>query len=609
MVNKEILDSWKEISQYLGRDIRTCSRWEKELGLPVHRIDSASTRSKVFAYKSEIDEWLETKSKQKELKKKPFFKNQYFIYAVVSFFIILSGVFAYLYFNQKKAGSLKSSISIAVFPIKNPGSSLDQKYFSQGITRELINHLALNSKISVISPYNPGAVENFEENIKDIGEELGSKYLLTGDLIKTEDKIKLDLNLFETKKGTLVWDKAYEDTMNDFPTLREMICLDILKKLKIEVNQDYLSRVASGISYNEDAVKTYMKGNFLLGNLYRDSDDPWEIYHQGQYFSNLNSEETNNLAIELFFRVTEIEPGFAPAYLGIADCYTNMFNFGWSDDINLLKDAEYLLEKAQEISPNLPGYFNTRAKINLLEYMGSDQDTRETTFELLKEGIKLYPNDPRIISKLAYYHFLEFGEKGRESDFEKAIDYMKKSSWMSPDDSKNVFIAELFMLNGDFYKALLACEQFVPKSQSLEYRLAEIYYYMGELDRSHAIFQKSAGQLKDDTYVLAFLGMIAAQKGDYGEAKRTLERLNLVPLRKELYTWHHLRLASIYMGIGMEQKGYEILDSVFKNPDINKFRYIYTRYMDIDRNFDIIRDKEEYKNIIKGEEYGAKQVN
>ena len=69
MKNKEILDTWKEISQYLGKEIRTCSRWEKELGLPVHRIDESSSKSKVFAYKSEIDRWLEERSLGKRLKK------------------------------------------------------------------------------------------------------------------------------------------------------------------------------------------------------------------------------------------------------------------------------------------------------------------------------------------------------------------------------------------------------------------------------------------------------------------------------------------------------------------------------------------------------------
>ena len=62
----KILDSWKEIAQYLKRDVRTCQRWEKELGLPVHRFED-SPRSRVFAYQKEIDHWLREKFGSKEL--------------------------------------------------------------------------------------------------------------------------------------------------------------------------------------------------------------------------------------------------------------------------------------------------------------------------------------------------------------------------------------------------------------------------------------------------------------------------------------------------------------------------------------------------------------
>jgi len=61
-----ILDSWKEIAQYLKRDVRTCQRWEKELGLPVHRFED-SPRSRVFAYPEEIDRWLREKFGSGEL--------------------------------------------------------------------------------------------------------------------------------------------------------------------------------------------------------------------------------------------------------------------------------------------------------------------------------------------------------------------------------------------------------------------------------------------------------------------------------------------------------------------------------------------------------------
>lgn len=57
-MDKKRLDGWKEISNYLGRDVRTCQRWEGELELPVYRVKQDSIRAKVFSYMTEIDEWF-----------------------------------------------------------------------------------------------------------------------------------------------------------------------------------------------------------------------------------------------------------------------------------------------------------------------------------------------------------------------------------------------------------------------------------------------------------------------------------------------------------------------------------------------------------------------
>src|SRR5271154_4427203 len=55
------LDSWKEIAAFLGRDERTVNRWEKELGLPVHRLPG--TKGRVYAYTEELSTWLATPKK------------------------------------------------------------------------------------------------------------------------------------------------------------------------------------------------------------------------------------------------------------------------------------------------------------------------------------------------------------------------------------------------------------------------------------------------------------------------------------------------------------------------------------------------------------------
>ena len=60
MEGKKVLDSWKEISAYLNRSVMTCQRWEKDLDLPVHRLDG-TPRARVFAYPEELDRWLAEK--------------------------------------------------------------------------------------------------------------------------------------------------------------------------------------------------------------------------------------------------------------------------------------------------------------------------------------------------------------------------------------------------------------------------------------------------------------------------------------------------------------------------------------------------------------------
>ena len=65
-MDKELLESWKEISAYLNRNIRTCQYWEKKHGLPVHRLED-SPKARVFAYKKELGRWMQKKVPKKEI--------------------------------------------------------------------------------------------------------------------------------------------------------------------------------------------------------------------------------------------------------------------------------------------------------------------------------------------------------------------------------------------------------------------------------------------------------------------------------------------------------------------------------------------------------------
>jgi len=93
MKKENLLASWKEIASYLDRDISTCRRWEKTHGLPVYRIDEKS-KSSVFAYKDEIDKWLEDKlnkvaHQRNYLSKIKWQKSLYYILPAIAILFIL----------------------------------------------------------------------------------------------------------------------------------------------------------------------------------------------------------------------------------------------------------------------------------------------------------------------------------------------------------------------------------------------------------------------------------------------------------------------------------------------------------------------------------------
>lgn len=101
-MEKDRLDGWKVISKYLDRDIRTCQRWEKELGLPVYRINKLSFRSKVFSYKSQIDYWLKGSFKYQNDKKRFHSQKTRIILVFLLTIILVSSFVIFSLFILKK---------------------------------------------------------------------------------------------------------------------------------------------------------------------------------------------------------------------------------------------------------------------------------------------------------------------------------------------------------------------------------------------------------------------------------------------------------------------------------------------------------------------------
>ncbi len=132
-----------------------------------------------------------------------------------------------------------------------------------------------------------------------------------------------------------------------------------------------------------------------------------------------------------------------------------------------------------------------------------------------------------------------------------------------------------------------------------KFRLGQIYYYLGDLDSSKAIFQQFDTAALDLKIASLFhLGMIYSQKGEREEALRIIDDIDLLS-PQEFVIGDHLNSASIYMSLGIKESGYKYLESFFNKLLTKKMRFVYFKYLDIDRNFDNIKEEEEFIRITK----------
>ena len=601
MRNKEILDSWKAISDYLDRDIRTCERWEKELELPIHRINQDSPRSKVFTYKSEIDSWLKKRINHTELQKKFFLKRPWIIAGFVLVLALVSAILILSHFiNRKSMQSSPRNLSIAVLPLESLNFLEYEAYIPEGINNEIINNLTRQDKIKAFPAVSVTGYSESYQNIKQLGNDLGVDYILRGRIEKNHNKIMLYAQLIRVKDDKNIMDEKFEDRLENIFSIHENICLKIYDKLNINNNLDSLLPSNNGESIDYVAFDSYLKGNYILKRLKEENDNPWSLYHQGKYYHGKFTQKSNEFAISLFSQAVEIDKNFAQAYIGLARCYANYVNFNWAHNKQWLDKAEELLKKAQTISPDAPEYYSTSIQIHLLKYISFNENTKQNAFDLAQEAINKYPNHPELFTIVGYCYYLKFGENGNKEDFDKALELNEASYLLRPYHINNIVYAELLMLKREFNEAILVCNGITRNGSSVmaDFRKGEICYYMGDLDKSESIFRQFESPLEDKISSLFYLCMIASQKGEIDEVKRIIQNINIIAPKKLDYFEDQLKLASIYMGIGKEELGYDCLETFFSKEITNKYLHIYHKYIDIDKNFDNLKEEERFKNII-----------
>lgn len=189
--------------------------------------------------------------------------------------------------------------SIAVLPFSNMSGDPEQDYFSDGITEDLITDLSKVSGLFVVARHSAFAYKGRAITVQQIGHELGVGFMLEGSIRKADSRVRVTAQLIDSRNGGHVWADRFDRELRDIFALQDEITQAIVEQLKVKLLPQERQAIAQAPTGNVEAYTYYLRGRqFLLRG------------HKSYY----------ELGRRMFSKAIELDPLYARAYAGIADC-------------------------------------------------------------------------------------------------------------------------------------------------------------------------------------------------------------------------------------------------------------------------------------------------
>jgi adenylate cyclase len=224
--------------------------------------------------------------------------------------------------------------SIAVLPFVNISGDVQQEFFSDGITEDLINELARLEGLLVIARASAFSYKGKTVKPEQVSRELGVRYMLGGSVRKADNQIRITAQLVDGTTGYHVWAQSYDRDLKDVFAVQEEIARMITRALE---------------------VKLTMVEEKQMGSAYTTSPKAWELFMRGTQLYRRFTAQDNAQARDLFEQAIALDLKFARAYANLAATHRQDWVLAWVPDRN---ESERLAEdnanKAVELAKQEP---------------------------------------------------------------------------------------------------------------------------------------------------------------------------------------------------------------------------------------------------------------
>jgi TolB-like protein/Flp pilus assembly protein TadD/predicted Ser/Thr protein kinase len=307
--------------------------------------------------------------------------------------------------GRKAAPAAPAQKSLAVLYFEHLGATKEDEYFRDGMTEDLITELCKLKGLQVFSRSAMLAYRDKSSSAADVGQQLNATFVLEGSVRRAGNRLRINAQLVETRTGHSVWAERYDRQMEDVFAIQDEIVHSIARALKVMLTEKERQAIAKAPTADVRAYDYYLRGRQFF----------YQFRRRGYDF-----------ARQLFTRAIEIDPGYARAYAGVADCHSYLYMY-WEASEENLKAADEASRKALLLDPDLAEAHVARG---LALSMTKNYADAEKEFEA---AIAL---DDKLFE--AYYFFAR--ARFQQGNAAQAAELFEKASEVKPEDYQSVLL-------------------------------------------------------------------------------------------------------------------------------------------------------------------------
>lgn len=440
---------------------------------------------------------------------------------IAALLVVAVGAYVQRTRSQARPQASSEKLMLAVLPFENLTGDTAEEYFSDGMTEEMISQLGRldPQHLGVIARTSVMHYKRSQENLGQIGHELGVQYVLEGSIRRDSDKVRITAQLIQMRDQTRLWSRQYDRELSSLLALQGEIAQEIADEIQLTLGRE---KPATPVGQASRFPQTYAA---------------YDLYLKGQYFWNKRTVEGFREAINYFEQAIAKDPNYARAYAGLADSYALIGGYSGSPQAEYIAKARAAALRALELDENLPEAHTALALI--VQNYDWDWQTAEKEY---RRAIELNPN-----YATAHHWYAEhltwrgrFDEALRESERARQLDPL--SLIIAADNGATLYFSRQYDRSIEQFRYVLDMEPNFPRAGLI----MEDYVQKRMFAEAQAFTEKQPWS-DAAPWHWATLTYIYGRSGHKAQAQRALEKLLQLNRRQPVDA---AALVWAYIGLG-----------------------------------------------------------